>query len=144
MGESGSGVRASTAERQQAVDALHEHREQQRLDSTEFDARVAKANEARSRGELLALFDDLPEPRPWFDTAIVPAEPALTEEPALPVDRDGAAVSRPVGMVGKAAYALFPLGGVVALVLFFSTGARLWFLLIPLAFYLARRLSKVK
>lgn len=137
-------MRASTAERQQAVDALQEHREQQRLDSGEFDLRVARANEAKSRAELLALFEDLPEPRPRFDTAVVPAEPAVTEQPAVPVDEDGEVVSRPVSTVGKVAYALFPLAGVVSVVLFFATGSWLWFLLVPPVFYMARQLAKDK
>lgn len=137
-------MRASTAERQQAVDALQEHREQQRLDSSEFDLRVAQANEAKSRAELLALFEDLPEPRPRFDTAVVPAKPAVTEQPAVPTDEDGEVVSRPVSTVGKVAYAMFPLAGIVAVLLFFATGSWLWFLLVPPVFYLARQLAKGK
>ena len=107
--------------------------------------RVAQANEARSRGELLALFHDLPEPRPRFDAAVVPAEAPITQPPVRPEDEDGVVVSNePTSTVGKIAYALFPLSGVVALVLFFATGSWLWFLLIPPVFYMARQLAQGK
>jgi uncharacterized protein DUF1707 len=145
MGKSGPGVRASTSERQQAVDALQEHRDQERLDRDEFDTRVARANEVQFRGELLALFDDLPEPRPRFDATVVPSKPAITQPPVKPQDEDGSVVSRePTSTAGRFAYALFPLSGVVAVVLFFVTGSWLWFLLIPPVFYMARQLSKGK
>jgi hypothetical protein len=145
MGKSGPGVRASTSERQQAVDALQEHRDQERLDRDEFDTRVAKANEVQFRGELLALFDDLPEPRPRFDTAVVPAEPAITQPPVKPQDEDGAVVSRePTSVAGRLAFALFPFSGVIAVALFFITGSWLWFLLLPPVFYMARQMLKGK
>jgi hypothetical protein len=53
-------VRASDAERDAVVDRLRRALSQGRLTVDEFDGRVAAAYEARTRGELAALTQDLP------------------------------------------------------------------------------------
>jgi Domain of unknown function (DUF1707) len=57
-------VRVSDAERTEMADRLAAHFGEGRLNRAEFDERVAQAMNARTRGDLSGLFDDLPEPGP--------------------------------------------------------------------------------
>jgi hypothetical protein len=54
-------VRVSDAERQAVADRLAEHFAAGRLDQAEFDERVGRAMNAKTRADLGGLFDDLPE-----------------------------------------------------------------------------------
>lgn len=58
-----SQVRASDEERERTVGALREHYADGRLDAGELDERVGRAYRARTRGDLDALFRDLPSER---------------------------------------------------------------------------------
>ncbi|NLV80895.1 MAG: DUF1707 domain-containing protein [Rhodococcus sp.] len=53
-------IRIGTAEREEAVTLLGEHFSAGRLTVDEFDERVGLANLARTRGDLVPLFADLP------------------------------------------------------------------------------------
>jgi hypothetical protein len=53
-------LRASDAERAEVADLLKKHFMDGRLDQAEFDERLGAALSAKTRGELTALFDDLP------------------------------------------------------------------------------------
>lgn len=55
-------VRVGTAERERAAAALGEHFAAGRLDIDEFDERVGRAYAAKTAGELVVLFTDLPRP----------------------------------------------------------------------------------
>ena len=55
-------VRVSDAERTEVADRLAGHFGEGRLNQAEFDERVAQAMNAKIRGDLCGLFDDLPEP----------------------------------------------------------------------------------
>jgi hypothetical protein len=55
-----SPVRASDAEREQAMRALRHHYAAGRLDADELEERLAVATRARDRGELRAVLADLP------------------------------------------------------------------------------------
>jgi Domain of unknown function (DUF1707) len=57
-------IRVSDAERTEMADRLAAHFAEGRLDQAEFDERVAQAMNAKTRGDLSGLFDDLPEPGP--------------------------------------------------------------------------------
>ncbi|HEU5331840.1 MAG TPA: DUF1707 domain-containing protein [Actinocrinis sp.] len=57
----GDRVRVGDAERDSAAAALGEHYSEGRLDRAEFDARLADALAARTRGDLAVLFTDLPK-----------------------------------------------------------------------------------
>ena len=57
-------VRVSDAERAEVADRLAAHFGEGRLNQAEFDERVAQAMNAKTRGDLSGLFDDLPEPGP--------------------------------------------------------------------------------
>ncbi len=54
-------LRVSDAERQAVTDRLAEHFADGRLDQAEFDERVGRAVNAKTRADLGGLFDDLPE-----------------------------------------------------------------------------------
>ncbi|MBM7460076.1 DUF1707 domain-containing protein [Rhodococcus coprophilus] len=64
-------VRIGTAEREEAVHLLGEHFAAGRLTLDEFDERVTRATQARTRGDLVPLFRDLPSAPP----ALAPPEP---------------------------------------------------------------------
>jgi len=54
-------LRVSDAERQAVADRLAEHFADGRLDRAEFDDRVGRAMNAKTRADLSGLFSDLPE-----------------------------------------------------------------------------------
>jgi hypothetical protein len=57
-------IRVSDADRTEVADCLAAHFGEGRLNQAEFDERVAQAMNAKTRGDLSGLFDDLPEPGP--------------------------------------------------------------------------------
>ena len=87
MARGDGNVRIGTTEREQAVRALAEHLTEGRLDITEYDQRCALAASAKTRGELAAIFDDLPDPNPMLLNqaapvpVAVPAHPLIEKEP---------------------------------------------------------------
>ncbi|GDY31368.1 DUF1707 SHOCT-like domain-containing protein [Gandjariella thermophila] len=83
-------IRIGDAEREEALRALGEHMSAGRLDIDEYGERSAQVSTAKTRGDLAALFVDLPEPRPTFSTpapATTPAAPPARPAPADPVRR---------------------------------------------------------
>ena len=108
--------RVGDAERRAAMDLLAKHHEAGRLDSFEYEDRRGRAVDAVTRGDLDALFADLP--------ALAPDGSEL--------ERRGAAQVEPSRSGGKrvrdTVLALTPF---IALALFFRTGSWLWFLLVP-------------
>jgi len=62
-------IRTSNAERDEAVNALGVHLSTGRLDLDEYEERCGRAATARTRGELEALFTDLPAPHPDLSSA---------------------------------------------------------------------------
>src|SRR5215216_5256248 len=68
MGEPRSpDLRVGDAERVEALKALGEQMSVGRLDVDEYGERSARASAAKTRGDLIQLFTDLPEPNPKFD-----------------------------------------------------------------------------
>jgi hypothetical protein len=59
-----SDIRIGDREREQAITVLGEHYTAGRLDIDEYGERTAKVTAARTRGDLAAVFTDLPEPHP--------------------------------------------------------------------------------
>ncbi len=57
-------IRVSDADRTEVTDRLAVHFGEGRLTQAEFDERAAQAMNAKTRGDLRGLFDDLPEPAP--------------------------------------------------------------------------------
>ncbi|SDF90760.1 protein of unknown function [Lentzea fradiae] len=66
MSDPSRDIRVGDAERQQALQVLGEHMSAGRIDVEEYGERSAKITTAKTRGELMALFHDLPDPRPQF------------------------------------------------------------------------------
>ncbi len=91
---------------------LSDHFAAGRLSVAEFDERSAKVAAAMTRGDLVPVFADLPEP-------VAPPQPAPAPRPH----------DRKTDVRG----AVTGLAVIVALVLFFVTHTWLWFLLIPAA-----------
>lgn len=104
MGPDRPEFRLSDAEREEAIEALGEHMRAGRLDIDEYADRTAQVTAAKTRGELVPLFTDLPDPRPAV----------LREQ--LPVVRQPGTVQQP-NPLGLAAIAV-PVAAVVAIVLF--------------------------
>jgi Domain of unknown function (DUF1707) len=63
-------IRVSDAERTEVTDRLAVHFGEGRLTQAEFDERAAQAVNAKTRGYLRGLFDDLPEPGPGPGSAV--------------------------------------------------------------------------
>lgn len=116
-------MRLSDAERNEAIEALSEHVRTGRLDLDEYGNRSARATEARTRNDLLPLFEDLPEPHPSVLSA--PAPPSPNAARAAPRKR-----SRPAER--RFGAGLVPIAAIVALILFFTVARGLWLVfLIP-------------
>lgn len=81
MAGSDGNVRIGTTEREEAVRALAEHMSQGRLEIGEYDQRCALVVEARTRAELAAIFEDLPEPNPMLNKP--EPEPVVATQPPL-------------------------------------------------------------
>jgi hypothetical protein len=131
-----SGQRVGNAERQTAVEALNAHWQAGRLDPAEHERRTTAAHAAVTRGDLDALFTDLPggslRGRGLTQDAATGAvaEPPLAgpNEPAT----GGGFFSRD-SWIGQHRDALMALAPFVAIVLFFTTKWWVWWLLIPAA-----------
>lgn len=121
-------MRIGDSERQAALTALGEHFAAGRLDVDEYGERTAKVTGCRTRGELLELFADLPEPKPSFGSLVAApsGEPAQPDRPA-PVARRK---ERPAPM--RLAAMAVTASWIAAVVLFFTQGYLLVFLA-PLA-----------
>ncbi len=96
MSQQPSEIRISDSEREDALAKLGEHMASGRLDIDEYGERSAKVATAKTRGELLALFGDLPEPKPTFGqpapgSAVAPREKTFTEK-FMPVAAPVAAI----------------------------------------------------
>jgi DUF1707 SHOCT-like domain len=70
-------LRVSDAERQAVTDRLAQHFADGRLDQAEFDDRVGRAMNAKTRADLSGLFSDLPET----------GAPAVPDDPRHPLRR---------------------------------------------------------
>jgi len=70
-----SEIRVSDAERESALSALGTHMSTGRIDVDEFSERSAQVAAARTRGDLILLFADLPEPQPDFGSEDRPESP---------------------------------------------------------------------
>ncbi|GAA0241646.1 hypothetical protein GCM10010492_46060 [Saccharothrix mutabilis subsp. mutabilis] len=113
-------IRIGDAERQRAIELLGEHLSEGRLDVDEYGDRTARVTAAKTRGEVLALFDDLPEPHPRF----AQVAPLPSVRPAAGgVDRSSA--DRRLMQVAV------PVVGLLCVALFFLVRNPFVFLLVP-------------
>jgi hypothetical protein len=61
-------IRVSDADRNAVAERLSAHYADGRLDQAEFDERVTRTMAAKTRGDLVGLFDDLPDTEPAGDS----------------------------------------------------------------------------
>ncbi len=114
MSDPARDIRIGDTERQQALQVLGEHMSAGRIDIEEYGERSAKITTAKTRGELMALFYDLPDPRPQFATPMT-----MIPEPSMAPAR-------------KWEGAVVPVVGVAVVILFFvAVKSPFIFLLIP-------------
>lgn len=114
-------MRLSDAERDEAIEALSEHVRTGRLDIDEYGTRSAQVTAARTRRDLVPLFEDLPEPHP---SVLAPPEPSAPR--ASPAATGSRAPER------RFSPGLVPIAAIVALVLFLAVTRGIWFaFLIP-------------
>ena len=76
------GLRIGTREREDSIRMLGEHFAEGRLPMEEYEQRVDGAVQAQTRGQLRALFTDLPAPYPPF---MAPPPMPVVYVPAAPV-----------------------------------------------------------
>ncbi|MFD1049676.1 DUF1707 domain-containing protein, partial [Kibdelosporangium lantanae] len=70
-----SDLRVGDAEREEALRALGDHMSAGRLDIDEYGDRTARVATSKTRGDLLVLFMDLPEPKPRFGPVVTVTSP---------------------------------------------------------------------
>jgi hypothetical protein len=110
---SGDGnVRIGTTEREEAVRALGEHLSEGRLDVTEYDQRCAQVVAAKTRADLAAVFDDLPDPHPLQPAGPTPVPVPV---PAHPLIQNEQKSRTTAVVVGAAIFAVVAIVTVVAI-----------------------------
>ena len=119
-----SSMRVSDADREAATTALGEHMSTGRLTIDEYGDRAARVSTAKTRRDVLELFDDLP--RPWPDFSGV--NQAAPTTPVEPMPKVAPAV-RAHGGVGWAVAAAIPLTWLASVVAVLITGYWAIFLL---------------
>jgi hypothetical protein len=134
-----SGQRVGNTEREAAIEALNQHWQAGRLDPAEHERRTTAAYAAVTKGDLDALFADLPGGDPA--TRTIPATPAplrgeVVSSPSQPGEiepQSGTGLFPAGSWVAQHRDALMGVTPFVALGLFFATRWWVWFLLIPAA-----------
>src|SRR3954465_14113646 len=117
IGDAGA-QRMGSAERDVAVGQLQQHYRAGRLTPEEYEDRSVRASKALTWADITPLFADLPEPRPG------PVRVNLV-----------APEQRPQGLVpmsDRTRETIMAATPLIALILFFVTDTRLWFLAFPL------------
>ncbi len=124
-------IRVGDAERNSAMDALGEHLSSGRIDLDEFGTRSAQVSQARTVGDLRALFVDLPAPHPNLPgPAPVPAVSARPDVRATPPGDAPARVDERTPAQRMASFAI-AASGIVAAVLFFALRLPWYIFLLP-------------
>lgn len=126
-----SNLRISDTEREDAISKLGEHLRIGRLDVDEYGERTAQVAAAKTRGELLAQFQDLPDPRPQFGSGRVGTSPGRAAAPPRPEGQPQRWDDRP--LVQRVWAAAVPLSAILAVVLFFTIFREWYVFLLPAA-----------
>ena len=107
-------LRIGDTEREAALRDLGEHMGAGRLTVDEFGERSAMVATAKTRGELVAVFHDLPGPRPHFGPVAPPFHPGYAPMPMMPppppARRQSAALTLVPVVVGVALMGVFLFG----------------------------------
>jgi len=127
-------LRLSDAEREQALEALGVHLTNGRLDLDEYGQRSAQIVAAKTRGDLVPIFRDLPDPHPEVLVSKLPQD-QRTAPPAP-------SSARPLAQ--RFAASVVPIAAIISLVLFLTVARGMWmvFLLPALAVIIAGMIGK--
>jgi hypothetical protein len=131
-----SGQRVGNTEREAAIEALNQHWQAGRLDPAEHERRTTAAYAAVTKGDLDALFADLPGGDPATRTTPAALQGEVVSSPPQPGDiapQSGTGLFPAESWVAQHRDALMGVTPFVALGLFFATRWWVWFLLIPAA-----------
>ena len=131
-----SGQRVGNTEREAAIEALNQHWQAGRLDPAEHERRTTAAYAAVTKGDLDALFADLPGGDPATRTTPAPLQGEVVSSPPQPGEiapQSGTGLFPAESWVAQHRDALMGVTPFVALGLFFATKWWPWFLLIPVA-----------
>ncbi|MBZ4317900.1 DUF1707 SHOCT-like domain-containing protein [Streptomyces huiliensis] len=129
-------LRIGDDEREEALDALTTHSRQGRLTIDEYGERAEALNEARTQADILALFKDLPEPRPTLVDAA--SGTSLSPAPARSAAPD--TTGRPGRLAGP--FLGMPVAAVAAAGVSYATGSWFFMFLAPPLALAADRLSR--
>jgi hypothetical protein len=133
----GNEMRVSDAEREAAAAELQEHFASGRLNQEELDERLAAAFAAKTRGDLNALFTDLPSSGRWASAAGAGAQSGAQERG----NAQRVTVGRGIGRLVAAMVLVWLLFIVGILGVFgIGTGRPVGIVLLVAAFALLRRL----
>jgi len=131
-----SGQRVGNTEREAAIEALNQHWQAGRPDPAEPERRTTPAYAAVTKGDLDALFADLPGGDPATRTTPAALQGEVVSSPPQPGDiapQSGTGLFPAESWVAQHRDALMGVTPFVALGLFFATRWWVWFLLIPAA-----------
>jgi hypothetical protein len=117
-------LRISDQNRESALTALGEHMTAGRIDIDEYGERSARITAAKTRGELVELFADLPAPHPRYDETPQAVAAPAPAKPAEPAPRKPASPEH-WSPVQRLLAALAPLTMIAAIALI-ATGTMAW------------------
>lgn len=124
-------IRISDAEREASIATLGEHLSTGRLELSEYEERCDRVTEARTRGDLEALFSDLPLPHPDLSSAKAPKQHDLVRASGKKKKKE--LVHTPKSrMYDTLANACLYVGMPAAILLTIFLG--MWWLFIPVGF----------
>jgi hypothetical protein len=132
-------LRISDLDREAALQALGEHMSVGRIDLDEYGDRSARVTAVKTRGELAAIFEDLPQPHPQLGDVRAPVQPAASTA-VEPKAKPGEPVSwgdRPLAQ--RLTAAAVPVAWVIGIALFFATGHLWYWFLLPIVVTAAGR-----
>jgi Flp pilus assembly protein TadB len=102
----GGDLRASDAERAEVADRLSRHYQDGRLDQAEFNERLDRAMNAKTRGDFSGLFYDLPDLQDPADQPGSGGQSSQSRQPSGPAFNPGR-MQRRSGQRGSLSYAMF-------------------------------------
>lgn len=137
MGKGNGDIRISYAERDEAVSTLGVHLSTGRLELSEYEERCGQATAARTRGELEALFTDLPAPHPDLSSATRPSTNLVqkTGQLVTPKKKSAELTATPASAAFEVIAGLsliFGMPGAILLTIFLG----MWWVFIPVTMVL--------
>lgn len=126
-------IRVSNTEREAAVTTLGVHLSTGRLEMSEYEERCGQAAAARTRGQLEALFTDLPAPHPDLSSASPPVLQKAGQLVSPTRGRKSDVVETPASKALEVVAGVSFVVGIPAAILL-TIFAGMWWLFIPVLF----------